>query len=57
MDMIPPGSKMASKAFIIIYYVELGKPYVFLIFKVLKPQGGEMAQRVEERDKKRTALL
>ena len=57
MDVIPPGSKMASKAFTIIYYAELGKPYVFLIFKVLKPQGGEMAQRVEERDKKRTALL
>ena len=59
MDMIPPGSKMASKAFTIIYYAELGKPYVFLIyfFKVLKPQGREMAQRVEERDKKRTALL
>lgn len=37
MDMIPPGSKMASKAFIIIYYAELGKPYVFLIFKVLNP--------------------
>ena len=57
MDMIPPGSKMASKAFTIIYYAELGKPYVFLIIKVSKPQGGEMAQRVEERDKKRTALL
>ncbi len=63
MDMIPPGSKMASKAFTIIYYAELGKPYVFLIyiffffFKVLKPQGREMAQRVEERDKKRMALL
>ena len=27
------------------------------IFKVLKPQGREMAQRVEERDKKRMALL
>ena len=31
MDMIPPGSKMASKAFTIIYYAELGKPYVFLV--------------------------
>ena len=57
MDVIPPGSKMASKAFTIIYYAELGKPYVFLIFKVSTPQGEEMTQRVKEWDKKRTALL
>jgi hypothetical protein len=31
MDTSPPGSKIAPKAFIIIYYVELGKPYVFLV--------------------------
>lgn len=30
MDMIPPGSKMASKVRTIIYYAELGKPYAFL---------------------------
>ena len=30
MDVIPPGSKMASKVLIIIHYAELGKPYAFL---------------------------
>jgi len=35
MDITPPGSKIAPKAFIIIYYVELGKPYMFLACKVL----------------------
>jgi hypothetical protein len=59
MDMIPPGSKMAPKAHIIIQYAERGKPYVFLKRnevcrdEVSTPQGEEMTQRVEERDKKR----
>jgi hypothetical protein len=52
-DNIPPGSKMAPKALTIIYYAELGKPYAFLVYKVSTPQGEEMAQRVEEQDKKR----
>ena len=30
MDNAVPGSKTAPKALIIIYYVELGKPYAFL---------------------------
>ena len=30
MDISPPGSKAAPKVFIIIYYAELGKPYMFL---------------------------
>jgi hypothetical protein len=29
-DNNPPGSKMAPKALIIIYYAEHGKPYAFL---------------------------
>ena len=59
MDIIPPGSKMAPKARTIIQYAERGKPYAFLCrnAEVSTPQGEEMAQRVEERDKKRTALL
>jgi hypothetical protein len=46
---------MAPKAHIIIQYAERGKPYVFLPSngEVSTPQGEEMAQRVEERDKKR----
>lgn len=59
MDVIPPGSKMASKVLTIIHYAELGKPYAFLKKKkeVSTPQGEEMAQRVKEREKKRMALL
>jgi hypothetical protein len=30
MDISPPGSMIAPKTFTIIYYVELGKPYMFL---------------------------
>lgn len=30
MDTNPPGSKMAPKTLIIIYYAELGKPYAIL---------------------------
>ncbi len=30
MDISPPGSKIAPKALVIIYYVERGKPYMFL---------------------------
>jgi hypothetical protein len=51
MDTNPPGSKIAPKTFTTIYYVELGKPYVFLVYKVSTPQGEEMTQRVEERIK------
>ena len=59
MDINPPGSKMAPKAHIIICYVERGKPYAFLCrnVEVSTPQGKEKAQRVEERDKKRTPAL
>ncbi len=46
MDVIPPGSKMASKAFTIIYYAELGKPYVFLI------QGIEPARGINDTEGK-----
>ena len=46
---------MAPKARTIIRYAERGKPYAFLCrnVEVSTPQGEEMAQRVEERDKKR----
>lgn len=47
MDVIPPGSKMASKVLIIIYYAELGKPYVFLIF-----QGIELARGINDTEGK-----
>ncbi len=57
MDVIPPGSKMASKVLTIIHYAELGKPYEFLKKEVSTPQGEEMTQRVKEREKKRMALL
>lgn len=30
MDTSPPGLKTAPKSFTIIYYAELGKPYVLL---------------------------
>ncbi len=30
MDISPPGSMIAPNAFTIIYYVELGKPYMLL---------------------------
>jgi hypothetical protein len=33
MDIIPPGSKMAPKTLIIIYYAERGKPYAFPVFQ------------------------
>ena len=46
MDMIPPGSKMASKVLTIIYYAELGKPYVFLI------QGIEPARGINDTEGK-----
>ena len=46
MDIIPPGSKMASKALTIIYYAELGKPYVFLI------QGIEPARGINDTEGK-----
>ena len=59
MDTNPPGSKMAPKTHTIIRYAERGKPYAFLCRneKVSTPQGEEMAQRVEERDKKRMPAL
>ena len=55
MDTNPPGSKMAPKTHTIICCAERGKPYAFLCrnAEVSTPQGEEMAQRVEERDKKR----
>jgi len=42
MDKSPPGSMIAPNAFTIIYYVELGKPYMLLAGKVSTPQGEEM---------------
>ena len=59
MDTNPPGSKMAPKTHTIICCAERGKPYAFLCrhAEVSTPQGEEMAQRVEERDKKRTPAL
>lgn len=59
MDMISPGSKMAPIAHAIIQYVERGKPYALLcwITEVSTPQGKEMAQRKEKRDKKRMSAL
>ena len=55
----PPGSYTAPKARIIIRYAERGKPYALLSRngKVSTPQGEEMAQRVEEQDKKRMPAL
>lgn len=48
---------MAPKTHTIIRYVERGKPYAFRYslkgMSVSTPQGEEIAQRVEERDKKR----
>ena len=38
----PLGSRIAPNAFRIIYYVELGKPYMFLARKVSTPQEEEM---------------
>ena len=59
MDTNPPGSKMAPETHTIICCAERGKPYAFLCrnAEVSTPQGEEMAQRVEERDKKRTPAL
>lgn len=37
MDMIPPGSKIASKVLTIIHYAELGKPYAFLKKRGINP--------------------
>ena len=34
-----PGLKMAPKAFTIMYYVELGKPYMLLLLKVSNRKG------------------
>ena len=33
IDISPPGSMISPKTFIIIYYVELGKPYMFLALR------------------------
>ena len=59
MDTNPPGSKMAPKTHTTICYAERGKPYAFLCrnAEVSPPQGEEMAQRVEEQDKKRMPAL
>ena len=59
MDTNPPGSKMAPKTHTTICYAERGKPYAFLRrnAEVSTPQGEEMTQRVEERDKKRMPAL
>jgi len=46
MDKTPPGSKMASKVLIIIYYAELGKPYVFLVI------GIELARGIDDTEGK-----
>lgn len=40
MDKSPPGSKIAPNAFTIIYYVELGKPYMFLALQGIDPARG-----------------
>ena len=40
MDISPPGSMIAPKTFIIIYYVELGKPYMFLALRGIDPVRG-----------------
>ena len=47
---------MAPKTHTIICYAERGKPYAFLRLEVSTPQGEEMVQRVEERDKKQMLL-
>ena len=48
---------MAPKTHMVIHYAKHGKPYVLHYLSkevaVSTPQGGEMAQRVRERDKKR----
>lgn len=51
MDMIPPGSKMASKAFTIIYYAELGKPYAFLKRGINPARGRNDAEGKGKREK------
>jgi len=43
MDNIPPGLMIAPKTLIIIHYVERGKPYMLLVFKVSTSQEEEMA--------------
>ena len=43
-----PGLKVASKAFTIIHYVELGKPHELPIIWVGTPQGATTAQGVTE---------
>lgn len=40
MDTSPPGSMIAPNAFTIIYYVELGKPYMFLVLQGIDPARG-----------------
>ena len=56
MDKIPPGSKIAPKAFIIIYYAELGKPYVFLAQQGIDPARERNDAEGRGMDKKRKAL-
>lgn len=43
MDNIPPGPMIAPKALAIIHYVERGKPYMLLDFKVSTSQEEETA--------------
>ena len=43
-----PGLQMASKAFEIIQYMELGKPHEFPITWVESPRGLTMIQGVQE---------
>lgn len=40
MDISPPGSMIAPNAFTIIYYVELGKPYILLALQGINPARG-----------------
>ena len=40
MDASPPGSMIAPKTFTIIYYVELGKPYMLLALQGIDPARG-----------------
>jgi len=45
MDTNPPGSKMAPKTLIIIYYAELGKPYAFPALTGYRPRKGKKWRR------------
>ena len=51
MDMIPPGSKMASKVLTIIHYAELGKPYAFLERGINPARGRNGAEGKGKREK------